>query len=133
LRVLPRSRVFRYKGNEADPEKIGRELNVQTVLTGRVVQRDERLNIQTELVDVAADSQLWGRQYNRKFSDIITVQDEIAKDVSQKLGLRPTGEEEKRLTSFCRKTTKTGTIAGENDIRQIQILARGFRPAQEML
>jgi eukaryotic-like serine/threonine-protein kinase len=98
LRVIPRSRVFRYKGNQTDPEKIGRELNVKAVLTGRVTQRDDTLNIQTELVDVAADSQLWGRQYNRKFSEIITVQEEIAKEVSEKLGLRPTGEDQKRLT-----------------------------------
>ncbi len=98
LRVVPRSRVFRYKGKETDPEKIGRELNVRAVLTGRVTQRGDSLNIQTELVDVAADSQLWGRQYNRKFSEIITVQEEIAKEVSEKLRLRPTGEEQKRLT-----------------------------------
>ena len=82
LRVIPRSRVFSYKGTEIDPEKIGHDLNVRTVLTGRVAQRGDSLNIQTELVDVAKDSQLWGRQYNRKFSEIITVQEEIAKDVS---------------------------------------------------
>src|SRR5712692_7221079 len=98
LRVVPRNRVFRYKGREADTEKIGRELNVRAVLTGRVVQRGDSLNIQTELVDVAADSQLWGHQYNRKFSEIIPVQEEIAKEVSEKLRLRPTGEEQKRLT-----------------------------------
>ncbi|MBI3697405.1 MAG: protein kinase, partial [Acidobacteria bacterium] len=97
LRVVPRNRVFRYKGRETDTEKIGRELNVRAVLTGRVVQRGDSLNIQTELVDVAADSQLWGRQYERKFSEIIPVQEEIAKEVSEKLRLRPTGEEQKRL------------------------------------
>jgi TolB-like protein len=79
LRVVPRSRVFRYKGREADIEKVGRELNVRAVLTGRVVQRGDSLNIQAELVDVAADSQLWGQQYHRKFSEIIPVQEEIAK------------------------------------------------------
>jgi serine/threonine protein kinase/tetratricopeptide (TPR) repeat protein len=97
LRVVPRGRVFRYKGHETDAEKIGRELNVRAVLTGRVVQRGDSLNIQTELVDVAGDSQLWGQQYNRKFSEIIPVQEEIAKEVSEKLHLRPTGEEQKRL------------------------------------
>jgi tetratricopeptide (TPR) repeat protein len=71
---------------------------VRAVLTGRVVQRGDRLNIQTELVDVTADSQLWGQQYNRKFSEIVPVQEEIAKEVSEKLRLRPTGEEQKRLT-----------------------------------
>jgi eukaryotic-like serine/threonine-protein kinase len=97
LRVVPRGRVFRYKGHETDTEKIGRELNVRAVLTGRVVQRGDSLNVQTELVDVASDSQLWGRQYNRKFSEIIPVQEEIAKEVSEKLHLRPTGGEQKRL------------------------------------
>jgi serine/threonine-protein kinase len=98
LRVVPRGRVFRYKGSETDTEKIGRELNVRAVLTGRVVQRGDSLNVQTELVDVATDSQLWGQQYNRKFSEIIPVQEEIAKEVSERLRLRPTGEEQKRLT-----------------------------------
>jgi eukaryotic-like serine/threonine-protein kinase len=98
LRVIPRSRVFAFKGRETDPEKIGHDLNVRAVLTGRVTQRGDSLNIQTELVDVAKDSQLWGRQYNRKFSEIIIVQEEIAKDVSEKLGLQPTSAEEKRLT-----------------------------------
>ena len=98
LRVVPRGRVFRYKGRGIDTEKVGRELNVRAVLTGKVVQRGDNLNIQTELVDVAGDSQLWGRQYNRKFSEIISVQEEIAKEVSEKLRLRPTGEEQKRLT-----------------------------------
>jgi serine/threonine protein kinase/Tfp pilus assembly protein PilF len=97
LRVVPRGRAFRYKGREIDTEKVGRELNVRAVLTGRVVQRGDSLNIQTELVDVAGDSQLWGQQYNRKFSEIIPVQEEIAKEVSEKLRLRPTGEEQKRL------------------------------------
>jgi serine/threonine protein kinase/Tfp pilus assembly protein PilF len=98
LRVVSRGRVFRYKRHETDTEKIGRELNVRAVLTGRVVQRGDSLNIQAELVEVAGDSQLWGQQYNRKLSEIIPVQEEIAKEVSAKLHLRPTGEEQKRLT-----------------------------------
>ena len=56
LRVVPRSRVFRYKGREADPEQAGRDLHVRAVLTGRVVQRGDSLNIQTELVDVAVQA-----------------------------------------------------------------------------
>jgi serine/threonine-protein kinase len=98
LRVVPRSKVFQYKQNQTDLEKIGRQLNVQAVLTGKVMQRGDNLNIQTELVDVMADREVWGRQYNRKFSEIITVQEEIAKEVAQRLGLQPTSEEEKKLT-----------------------------------
>jgi TolB-like protein/Tfp pilus assembly protein PilF len=97
LRVVPRGHAFRYKGHETETDKIGRELNVRAVLTGKVVQRGDTLNIQTELVDVAADAQLWGQQYNRTFSEIIAVQEEIARAVSEKLRLRPMGEEQKRL------------------------------------
>jgi TolB-like protein/Tfp pilus assembly protein PilF len=97
LRVTPRSMVFRYKGREADPQTVGRELNVRAVLMGRVLQRGETLNIQAELVDVAAESQLWGARYQRKVSDIFAVQEEIAKEISEKLRLQLTGEEQKRL------------------------------------
>ncbi len=76
LRVVPRSTVFRYKGRQIDLQTIGRQLTVRAVLTGRVVQRGDTLNIQTDLVDVTADSQLWGRQYTRTFADLITVQED---------------------------------------------------------
>jgi len=88
LRVVPRSTTFRYKGRDVDFATIGRELSVRAVLTGRVVQRGDTLNIQTELVDVAEDAQLWGRQYARPFADLITVQQEIATAVSEQLRLR---------------------------------------------
>src|SRR5262249_43076274 len=98
LRVVPRSLVFRYKGKEVDPPRVGRELNVRAVLTGRVLQRDDTLNIQTELVDVKKVSQLWGGQYKGKLSHILTVQEEISKDISERLRLKLSGEERKRLT-----------------------------------
>ena len=98
LRVVPRSLAFSYKGREIDPRKAGRDLNVRAVLMGRVVQRGDSLNVQTELVDVAEVSQLWGQQYNRTFSEIVPVQDEIARAVSEKLRLRPTDEEQRRIT-----------------------------------
>ena len=98
LRVVPRSLAFANKGKEVDPRKVGRDLNVGAVLMGRVVQRGDSLNIQAELVDVENVSQLWGQQYNRKLSDIIVIQEEISKAVAQRLGLRPSGEDEKRLT-----------------------------------
>ena len=98
LRVVPRSRVFRYKGYDFDAQEAGRALNARAVLTGRVVQRSDTLIVRTELVDVANESQLWGEQYSRKFADILAVQEEIAREISQKLELRLTGEEKKRLT-----------------------------------
>jgi serine/threonine-protein kinase len=98
LRVVPRSTVFRYKGRELDLRAVGRELTVRAVLTGRVVQRGETLNIQTELVDVNEDSQLWGRQYDRTSADIIAVQEEIARAVSEQLRLATSSDEQKLLT-----------------------------------
>ena len=96
--MVPRSLTFAYKGRAVDPRTVGHDLNVGAVLMGRVVQRSDGLNIQTELVDVERVSQLWGQQYNRKLSDLIVVQEEIARTVADKLGLRPSGEEQKRLT-----------------------------------
>jgi non-specific serine/threonine protein kinase len=97
LRVVPRGLVFRYKGQEVEPRRLGSELNVRAVLTGRVTQRSDMLLIGTELLDVARVSQLWGAQYNRKMADIFEVQEEIAKEISEKLRLQLTPEEKKRL------------------------------------
>ncbi|MEO6726436.1 MAG: protein kinase [Blastocatellia bacterium] len=97
LRVIPRSTVFRYKGTEVDPQQAGRELNVRAVLTGRVLQLGDSLIVKTELIDVVQQSQLWGEQYRRKLTDIFTLQEEIAEEISRKLRLRLTGEERERL------------------------------------
>jgi eukaryotic-like serine/threonine-protein kinase len=98
LRVAPRSVVFRYLGRDLDPATIGRELNVQALLTGFVVQRGDMLEVQAELVDVLQAKQLWGERYNRKFSDIFSVQEEIAGQIAEKLRLRLTGAEKSHLS-----------------------------------
>ena len=106
LRVMARTTVFRYKGQAADPQKVGRELGVRAVLTGRVLQRGDTLNIQADLVDVADGSQLWGEQYNRRLADILVVQEEIAKQISEKLQLRLSGEEKKQLAKRHTENTE---------------------------
>lgn len=95
---MAQSTVFRYKGRPSDAQMVGRELNVHAVVAGRVIQRGETLLIAAELVDAATGSQLWGAQYNRKLQDIFAIQDEIAKEISEKLRLRLTGAAKKRLT-----------------------------------
>ncbi len=97
LRVMARSTVFRYKGRELDPQAVGRELGVRAVLTGRVIQLNENLIIRTELVDVADGWQLWGEQYNRNSADLLAVQEEISREISEKLRLKLSGEQKKRL------------------------------------
>jgi eukaryotic-like serine/threonine-protein kinase len=88
LRVTPRSSAFRYKGKETDPLKAGNELGVRAVLTGRLMQRGDELLVSAELIDVRDNKQLWGDHYQRKVSDLLSVQNEIAKAISS--NLRPT-------------------------------------------
>jgi TolB-like protein len=97
LRVMARSTAFRYRGAEVDPQEAGRELGVGAVLTGRVVQQGGSLNVQAELVDVENGSQLWGEQYSHELADIISVQNDIATQISQALRLQLSGEEREQL------------------------------------
>ena len=98
LRVMAQSTVSRYKVREIDPQVVGRELNVRSVLTGRIMQSGGSLRIGTELVDVVTGSQLWGAQFDRKPGDIFAVQDEISNEISEKLRLKLTRAEKKQLT-----------------------------------
>ncbi len=97
-KVISFSSVLRYKGKQTDPQTVGRELNVRAVLMGRLVQRGDDLSISIELVDVRDNRRLWGDQYNRKLSDIIAMQAELAHDISERLRLRLSGEEKQLLT-----------------------------------
>ena len=98
LRVMARSTVFRYKGREVDAQTAGAELGVSAVLTGRVLLRGDSLIIKTELVDTQDGSQLWGEHYNRKLSDIFAVEEEISREISEKLRLKLSREQKKKLT-----------------------------------
>ena len=91
LSVKARSSVFRYKGKEIDPKKVAAELNVQAILTGRVVQRADQLTLNLELVDAKTENLLWGNRYERKSSELVTLQTEIARDVSNKLKTKLSG------------------------------------------
>jgi serine/threonine protein kinase len=97
VRVVPRSLVFRYKGLQADPSTVGVALNAKTILTGRLTQHGDILSIQAELVDTGTESQLWGEQYRRKLADVITVQEEIAWQISEALRLKLTTAQKKKL------------------------------------
>ena len=97
LRVMSRNSVFRFKGKEHDPRVIGRELGVAAVVTGKLLRVGSRLVIQTELVDAEDGTQLWGESYNQKLSDIFKIQEDIANEISDKLQLRLTPPQKKRL------------------------------------
>ncbi len=106
LKVIARSSVFRYKGKDLDVQAIGRELNVSSVLIGRVNQEGDELRIGVELMDVQGNRSIWGDTFQRKTGDILAVQKEIAKNISEKLRLKLSGADQTQLT-------KTYTENGE--------------------
>jgi TolB-like protein/Tfp pilus assembly protein PilF/predicted Ser/Thr protein kinase len=97
LKVMASSSVFRYKGKENDPQQAGRDLKVDAVLTGRMVQSGDTLAVNAELVNVADGSQIWGERYSTRLADVAGLQQEIVRDVSDKLRLRLSGEQHQRL------------------------------------
>ena len=105
LKVMSQSSVFRYKGREIDPQAVGHDLKVSAVLTGRVAQRGDTLGISLELVDARDNRQLWGEQYSRKLSDILSLQTEISREVSEKLRVRLSGVEKERVTKHYTENT----------------------------
>jgi serine/threonine protein kinase/Tfp pilus assembly protein PilF len=105
LRVLPRSTVFRYKATEIDLERAMRELDARVLLTGRILQRDDTVNVQAELVDAAAGAQLWGQKYNRRLSDISAIEEEIAREIVSALRVRLNSAERNR---FGHRSTDSG-------------------------
>lgn len=98
LRVLACSTLLRFKGTEVDPQEMGVLLNVRAVMLVRVIQLGETLIIRSELVKVADGSQIWGEQYERTSSDLLGIQDEIAKAIVEGLKFKLTLEQQKRFT-----------------------------------
>ena len=97
LSVKAPSSVFRYKGKEVDTQTIGRELNVQAILNGRVVQRGDDLTLYLSLVDANTENSIWVKQYNRKVINLVSLQTEVAQDVAENLKAKLSGTEEEKL------------------------------------
>jgi len=97
VKVIARSSAFRYKDREVDAQQVARELNVQAILTGRVVARGDTLSVSAELEDARDNQNLWGGHYTRKLSDIFAVQDEIARQMTENLRLKLSGEERQQV------------------------------------
>jgi serine/threonine protein kinase/tetratricopeptide (TPR) repeat protein len=97
LRVVPRSAAFRHKNSALEPSQIGRELRARLLLSGRVVERGGRLSVQVELVDAAADKQIWGERFLRDLSDIFAVEEEISRQIAEKLRVKLAGGEKRGI------------------------------------
>ena len=93
VKVIARSSAFTYKGKETDLKEVANALGVEAILTGRVTQRGENLSISVELVNASDKTQMWGEQYDRKMSDLLAIQREIAREIVEKLKLKVSGEE----------------------------------------
>jgi serine/threonine protein kinase/tetratricopeptide (TPR) repeat protein len=106
MKVMARSTVFRFKGKQDDPQQIGQSLKVAAVLTGRITQHGDSMLVDTDLVNSADGTEIWGSHYERKLADVTQVQSDIGRDVANKLQVHLTGNEQQRLT-------KTGTSNSE--------------------
>jgi eukaryotic-like serine/threonine-protein kinase len=97
VKLMSRSSVFRFKGKDIDPQKAGKDLGVGAVLTGRLTQHGDALMISVEPVDVKDNSHIWGNQYQRKLSDILAIQSDISQEISNKLKITLTGDQQRAL------------------------------------
>lgn len=132
LRVMSRNSVFRFKGRETDAQAAGNALGVEAVLTGRVAQRGDALLISIELVDARENTHIWGEQYNRKLTDILTVQQEIAREVSEKLRLKLTGEEQRLVTKRYTQSPEAYELYLKGQYFSGRTTEEGFRKAIEL-
>ncbi len=98
LKVSSASSVMRYKGQSADAKKVAGDLGVQAVLAGRLIQRGDNLSISVELIEASTNNTLWGEQYDRKMSDLLATQREIATTITEKLKLKLSGSAAKGVT-----------------------------------
>jgi len=105
IKVMSRNSVFHFKGKDADAQAVASALHVRAVVTGRVLQRGDSVQISAELVDAKDNSQLWGGQFTRKMSDLSLMQQDIAKEISDSLRLKLSGEDKQRL---AKRPTENG-------------------------
>jgi eukaryotic-like serine/threonine-protein kinase len=131
IKVISRTSAFRYKKRDIEPQKIARELGVQALVTGRVIQRGEELSVSAELVDTREDKQLWGEQYNRRLADIASVQQEIASAISGNLRVRLTSEEKTRLSKPYSANPEAYQLYLKGRYHQNQTTAEGYRKGIE--
>ncbi|HEV2762859.1 MAG TPA: protein kinase [Pyrinomonadaceae bacterium] len=107
MKVMSRNSVFRYKNRDVEPKRVGSELGVAALLTGRVLQRGEELAISVELIDAADNTHIWGKQYSRRMTDLLTIHEEIARDAADRLRQLRGGEAAGPAPSLKRYTENT--------------------------
>ena len=100
LKVINRYSVFRYKGKEMDPRKIGEELGVKAVLTGRINTRDQSLLVGSELIDVDEGTQIWGDRFEREATEVANIEKDIVTTITEELQFKLSPEVKSRIASL---------------------------------
>ncbi len=131
LTVKPRSSVFRYKGKETDPQTVGKELNVQAILNGRVMQRGQDVSLFVELIDISLDKVVWSETYNRKQSDLVTLQSDIARDVSSKIKTKLSGADVAKVTKTYTTNPEAYQLYLKGNFYQTKYTEAGYKKAIE--
>ena len=131
LNVKPRSAVFRYKGKETDAQTIGKELSVQAVLNGRVTQRGQEISLYVELIDVSLNRAIWSQAYNRKQSDLVSLQSEIARDVSSKLKTKLSGADVAKVEKTYTTNPEAYQLYLKGNFYRTKYTEEGYRKAIE--
>lgn len=131
LKVIARNSVFSYKGKDIDAQTIGRELNVEALVTGRVVQRGDDLTISVELTNIRDKSHIWGKQYYRKISDLLYLQRDISSDITENLRPRLTSDERPRATKNYTENVEAYQLYLKGRFYSDQYTEEGFRNAVE--
>jgi serine/threonine protein kinase/tetratricopeptide (TPR) repeat protein len=131
LSVKARSSVFRYKGRESDLRTVGKELGVQAILNGRLVMRGDQLTLNVELIDVQTENTIWGNRYERKLSDLVKLQSDVAHDVSGHLKSKLSGAEEAKVTKSYTTNPKALELYLKGRYLSRQFTLDGFKKGVE--
>jgi TolB-like protein len=131
LSVKARSSVFRYKGRDSDSRSIGKELGVQAILNGHLVVRSDQLSLNVELIDAQTENTIWGNRYERKLSDLVKLQSEVAYDVSSHLRSKLSGAEETKVTKTYTTNPKALELYLKGRYLSRQFTLDGFKKGVE--
>ena len=132
MKVMARSTVFRFKGKDDDPQKIGQTLQVNALLLGRLTQRGDIIAVQTDLVNTLDGSELWGSRYERKLSDVTQVQNDITRDLSSRLDVKLSGSEQQSLGSAGTKNAEAYQLYLEGRQQLYRRSPEGIRKSIEL-
>ena len=133
LKVISRSSAFKYKGKEIDPEQVARDLGVQAIVVGRVIQRGDQLQVSAEMVNVSDKTQMWGEQFNRKATEALAVQMEISQQIAEKLKLHLTNAEQQQLIKDAKVNPQAYELLLKGRFERVKNTLEGNKKAVEYL